>query len=187
MKMCVQTCRLKSDVGRSSTLANLRYPLRPKLAPAFIPGRFASRRHPSPCGFLTMQDWLAQTIAESASAGSQYTSTSTLDYSSGDGFGDPRFLPRSPALCLGEILTRMQVRADQYLAVIIMEYADKVRAVQAPLRMGARARAQRACTLRCAMHALVVRMGCAVAPHQGVATREALRTRQACPSLLSQE
>lgn len=45
---------------------------------------------------------------------------------SGDGFGDPRQQQANAPVTFSKILLQLQVKPGQFVAVVIMEYADKV-------------------------------------------------------------
>lgn len=73
-----------------------------------------------------MDDDSLHAIHGAASDDARRLSGDSMRFVSGDGFGDPRHKAGSGTISISNILLQLQVKPGQYLAVVIMEYADRV-------------------------------------------------------------
>ncbi|KAG2497768.1 hypothetical protein HYH03_004040 [Edaphochlamys debaryana] len=72
-----------------------------------------------------MDDNSLHAIHGSATDEARRLSGDSLRFVSGDGFGDPRHKAGGGTISVSNILLQLQVKPAQYVAVVIMEYADR--------------------------------------------------------------
>ncbi|KAG2443915.1 hypothetical protein HXX76_002255 [Chlamydomonas incerta] len=72
-----------------------------------------------------MDDESLHTIHGAATEDARRLSGDSLRFVSGDGFGDPRHKAGGGTISVSNILLQLQVKPGQYVAVVIMEYADR--------------------------------------------------------------
>ncbi|EFJ51334.1 hypothetical protein VOLCADRAFT_109637 [Volvox carteri f. nagariensis] len=72
-----------------------------------------------------MDDDSLDAIHGSATDDARRLSGDSMRFVSGDGFGDPRHKAGGGTISVSNILLQLQVKPGQYVAVVIMEYADR--------------------------------------------------------------